>query len=138
MALELGYRKIGDGNTQETIHDQDLVLLTPGTPEYIDAATEYALNYHKDISTLIKDASFFVLRELTLSYDFKDVLARYIPTSFLKSLSMGVAVRNVFRLSKYELGFDVSADGGRSAHLGEDYNTIPQPRSITFYTHLGL
>jgi len=138
LAIALGYHKYGQGQFLPIDKwDSDVEILTPGTQEYIDAAWDY-MQYERTAANYVKPADYFVFRELSLGYNCTELLQKYLPNNYVKTLNMGIAVRNVWRTSKYDLGFEVSARGGRSAALSEDYNTLMHPRSISFWTKVGL
>ena len=118
--------------------DAAITALTPGTQEYIDAAGQY-IQYDRGANgNFVQDASFFVFREFSLSYDLTALMNEYLPNTYLAGLNVGVSIRNVYRWSKYDLGFEASSEGGRSDFLGEDYNTLPQPRNMRFWIRFGF
>jgi TonB-dependent SusC/RagA subfamily outer membrane receptor len=118
--------------------DAAITPLTPGTPDYIAAAWQY-IQYDRGANgNFVQDASFFVFRELSLSYDLTALLNDYLPNTYLTGINVGLSVRNVYRWSKYDLGFEASSTGGRSDFLGEDYNTLPQPRNVRFWAKFGF
>jgi len=138
LAIQLGYHNYGAGQFIPIPEiDEGTVPLTPGTPEYIQAAWDY-VQYEREEANYVKDASYFVFRELSLGYNLTDLLDKFLLNRYIKTLNMGVSVRNVWRTSRYDLGFEVSADGGRSNYLSEDYNTLQHPRTISFWTKVGL
>ncbi|MCL5027968.1 MAG: TonB-dependent receptor, partial [Bacteroidetes bacterium] len=81
----------------------NIAPLTPGTPEYIDAANQFARMDPNYYGNFITDADYFYLRELSLSYDFTQLMSEFIPNSYVTGLQAGVSVRNVFKLTKYLL-----------------------------------
>jgi TonB-dependent SusC/RagA subfamily outer membrane receptor len=118
--------------------DAAITPLTPGSPEYIDAASQY-IQYDRGANgNFVQDASFFVFREFSLSYDLTALVNEYLPNTYLTGINVGLSVRNVYRWSKYDLGFEASSTGGRSDFLGEDYNTLPQPRNVRFWAKFGF
>ena len=54
--------------------EAQLGILTPGTPEYIDAANKFAKMDYNDFGNYIEDAQYFKINELSLSYSLKDLL----------------------------------------------------------------
>lgn len=118
--------------------DAGVVQLTPGTPEYEAAAWEYIKHDRAAKGNFVKEADYFVLREISLSCNVLDYVKEIIPNPYLTSINMGISVRNVFRVSKYDLGFEASSTGGRSDFLSEDYNTLPQPRTFMFWAKFGF
>lgn len=137
MAARLGLRDLVDGNTQ--INYDDYTQLTPGTPEYTALAHQFARQNPSNRGNHIYDADFFVLREISLSYDFTDLLRRSNITSNLKGLRSGFSIRNVARFSKYKDGdFEVNAAGGSDGTWGVDYGTLPQARVYNFFLQVSI
>jgi len=134
LALKLGLI----GSSSLLPRDAGITPLTPGTPEYVAAAWQY-IQYDRGANgNFVQDASFFVFREFSLGYDLTALLNEYLPNSYVTGINVGLSVRNVYRWSKYDLGFEASSTGGRSDFLGEDYNTLPQPRNIRFWARFGF
>jgi len=109
--------------------------LTPGTQEYIDVANEY-VKYDPSAGSygnFVFDADYFYIRELTLAYNFTDLMKEYMPTSLFSELNAGLSVRNVFKSSKYEMDPDVNTNGGTVGGVGTDFATLPQPRTVNFW-----
>jgi len=132
LALKLG--RI----TASRPRDAAITPLTPGTPEYVEAAWQYIQYDRAATGNFVKDASFFVFREFSLSYDLTSLMNEHLANTYLAGLNVGVSVRNVLRWSNYDLGFEASSEGARSSFLGEDYNTLPQPRNIRFWAKFGF
>ncbi|HUG41260.1 MAG TPA: TonB-dependent receptor plug domain-containing protein [Longimicrobiales bacterium] len=114
--------------------------LTPGTPEYTELAHEFARMDPFYRGNYIFDADYFVLRELSLSYDATELLARYTPLgSRVRGMTLGVAAKNILRRSQYHDGdFEVNADGARSTAWGIDYGTVPPPRVMNFWVNVSF
>ncbi len=113
--------------------------LTPGTPEYRAVAEKYGrLNPNFD-GNFIEDADYFVIREVSLSYNFRDALNALSPFSVLKGLTVGVSVRNLWRTTKYS-GVDVETNyaGSRTVTVGEEFLTLETPRTWNFWVKMGL
>ncbi len=137
MAARLGLKDDWGWNSQ--IDFDDYTPLTPGTPEYIELAHEFARQNPSNRGNHIYDADFFVLREISLSYDFTDLLRRSNITSNLKGVRSGFSIRNVLRSSKYEDGdFEVNAGGGFNGTWGVDYGTLPQARIYNFFLQVSI
>lgn len=107
--------------------------LTPGTPEYINVANQYAKYDPNVYGNFVYDADYFFLRELTFSYNFTDLMKDYLPYTFVSELNMGLSIRNVFKISKYEMDPDVNTNGGTWGGAGTDFATLPQPRTVNFW-----
>ena len=80
LSQQLG---LGDTNT-------GVALLTPGTPEYIDAANQWAATSPFFDANSIQPGDFLKLRELSLSYSFDKLLSK---SSFFKNVSVVVSNR---------------------------------------------
>ncbi len=113
--------------------------LTPGTPEYIALAEKFAKLDWRYAGNYIEDADYLIIREVSLSYDFSDILSEYDITKYLKGLAIGVSVRNLARFTKYS-GADVEFNftGSRSITRGADFLTLQNPRTINFWVRIGL
>ncbi len=79
---KLGYGDFGTGDA----------ALTPGSPAYIDAANQFAsMNPFNDANGIQK-GDFIKLREVSLSYDFRDLISK---SKLIKGLTFGIAASNV-------------------------------------------
>jgi hypothetical protein len=113
--------------------------LTVGTPEYRAVAEKYGrLNPNYD-GNFIEDADYFIVREVSLSYDCTDLLKYFSAVSYLKGLTVGMSVRNLWRTSKYS-GADVETNynGSRSITIGQEFLTLETPRTWNFWVKMGL
>jgi hypothetical protein len=120
-------------------NDPTVTALTPGTAEYTAAAEEFAQHYYRDRGNFIFPADFFAIRELSLSYDFTELMKDYLPNNYITNLVVGFSVRNLFRTSKYEFDFESNYLGGSSAATySSDLATLPQPRTYNFWVKFGL
>lgn len=113
--------------------------LTPGTPEYIALAEKFAKLDWRYAGNYIEDADYLIIREVSLSYDFSDILSEFDITRYLKALSVGISVRNLARITKYS-GSDVELNytGARTIARGNDFLTLQSPRTINFWFRIGL
>ncbi len=86
-----------------------------------------------------KDVSYMRLRDLTVSFNFKDVLKK---TKYIKSLTAFVTGNNLILISNYT-GADPAVNGttpgtrGVGA-FGFDYGTVPEPISLNFGLRAGF
>jgi len=114
--------------------------LTPGTPEYISVANEYARMNPSNRGNFIVPADYFALREVSISYDFTDLLRNSnIISDYVKGLSVGFSATNLFRVSKYEDGdFEVNGGAVFNNTWNVDYGTLPQIRSYTFFLRVSI
>ncbi|MCL6099159.1 MAG: TonB-dependent receptor, partial [Bacteroidetes bacterium] len=76
-----------------------------GTPEYIAAANAYAKTDGNYPSNYIVDAQFLKLREISISYSFKDFLPD-LGQTYVKDLVLGISGRNLWTSTPYT-GADV-------------------------------
>lgn len=116
-----------------------VTALTAGTQEYIDVATKYASLDYSYAGNYIEPADYFIFRELSLSYDFTELIKEYNLIPYLKGLVGGISVRNLARLTKYS-GSDVELNytGSRTIAKGNDFLTLQTPRTINFWVRIGL
>lgn len=118
----------------------DVVALTPGTDDYKRAAEEYMKMDGLYAANFMEDASYFIIREVSLSYDFSDFFNELAISSYIKSLAAGVSVRNLATFSKYKDGDPGANFSGAAQNLviGQEFLTLPTPRTINFWFRLGL
>ncbi len=116
-----------------------LPKLTPGTPEYTKAAEEFAKLDWRNYKNWIEDADYLIIREVSLSYDFTDLLKEFDATTYVKGLYAGFSVRNLARITKYS-GADVefNATGSRTAARSIDFGTLQTPRTVNFWLRIGI
>jgi len=120
-------------------HSEDVDALSPGTSEYESAANEFAKQNLGFDSGFIERADWLKLRELTLSYNFRDVLERFGADGYVRSMNVSLAGRNLLTTTKYS-GIDpeVNFAGARSLSRGQDFLTMPQPRQFYVTVSLGF
>lgn len=137
MAAKLGLTQYS-GTTP--VNFNDYKPLTPGTPEYIALANQFAQMDPSNRGNFIYDADFFAIRELSLTYDFTDLLkSTNIISRYIKGIRTGFSVRNLLRISKYKDGdFEVNAGGGYTNTWGVDYGTLPQFRVYSFFLQVSI
>ncbi|MFA8342711.1 MAG: carboxypeptidase-like regulatory domain-containing protein [Rhodothermaceae bacterium] len=143
------WSSIGKGLTPESYRlrallnfsngDPSIAPLTPGTPEYKKAAEEYMLIDKNYNGNFVKDADYFVLREVSLSYDFTELFTELFSSKTFKSFMAGISVRNLYRTSKY-VRDDVELEfgGSRTNTKSHEYYTNPVPRTINFWFSFGF
>jgi len=119
--------------------DESITRLTPGTAEYIAAAEEYAkLDWRYD-GNYIQEADFFKLREISLSYSFKDLLPTISMDRYVKDFILGISARNIFTSTKYPgADVEVNFNGARTLSRGADFLTLQNPRVYNFWLRLAL
>jgi TonB-linked SusC/RagA family outer membrane protein len=97
------------------------------TNENFRAGGEGVIGYHS--SKYVEDGSYLRLKTLSLDYSLP---ARYIRRLFMSSLSLNVAMQNIFTWTKYS-GLDPEVSTRNNILTpGYDYSAYPQARNITF------
>ena len=116
----------------------ELAQLTPGTSEYIDVAERLARTNTNFNANFVEDADWVKLREVSLRYNFTDILRQAGATQF-SNLTLGVAARNLLTITNYS-GPDpeVNFTGGRGLIRGQDFLTLPSSRSFQVNLTLGF
>lgn len=121
-------------------YDPSIQPLAPGTPEYIEAANEYAKMDPRYYGNFIYNAAYLYFRELSISYDFTELLTEFFSARTVSGVQVGIAVRNLFKLSKYKLDPELNFGGPQSdgglGDVGTDMGSLPQPRTINFWVRL--
>jgi TonB-dependent SusC/RagA subfamily outer membrane receptor len=110
--------------------------LTPGTQEYKDVAEEYAKMDRRYDANFLEKADFFKLREISLSYSFKDLLPERVGIS---DLVLGISARNIFTITEYSgADVEVNFDGSRSLCRGQDFLTLQQPKVYNIWLRMSF
>lgn len=93
-------------------------------------------NTNTATSVFVEDGSFLRLRDLTISYNFKDLLPK---VNFINNLRLSVTGRNLFTISDYS-GFDPEAASNVNDPIqrGLDLYSFPNFRSIQFGLTVGF
>jgi hypothetical protein len=110
---------------------------TPGTQEYVRQARIFA-NNQTSVSgaategNFVSDGDYIKLREVSVSYNFSDLINRLSPTSAIDNMTLSLSARNIFTVTDYT-GYDpeVNFTGGEGNIQGQDFLTLPQPRTLT-------
>lgn len=116
-----------------------LQQLTPGTPDYNAAAERLArLNINVD-GNFIEKADFLKLREISVSYNLRDIIRKIQAANFVRNFTIGFSARNLWTTTKYS-GADpeVNFAGARSLSRGQDFLTLQNPRVYTFILQVGF
>lgn len=116
----------------------DITPYAVGTPEYIAAANAYAKTDGNYPSNYIVDAQFLKLREISISYSFKDFLPD-LGQTYVKDLVLGISGRNLWTSTPYT-GADVELNhnGSRSLTRGSDFLTLMNPRTYSFWMRVAF
>jgi len=128
----------GNYKKRNDLSDQ-LDNLTPGTPEYREVAHAYArTNFNHDWN-YIEDADYFKLSEVSLSYNFTNLLRNQLSATFVRSLRLSVSGRNLWISTLYS-GADptVNFRGALDNSRNQDFLTLQSPRVYNFTLSLGL
>ncbi len=122
----------------------DITEFSVGSPEYIEAAevvaaTEFT-NSGVDLDgNWIEEADFIKLREISLRYDFTDLIRKAQFSNYVRSLSITLSARNLWMSTKYSGPEpEVNFTGARSSTRSSDFLTLPQPRVLYFTINVGL
>lgn len=123
--------------------DTTIKALTPGSAEYNAAADRLAqLDPNSPGAVGYFESSDYVrLREVSLRYDFGDVLGDVLPGRQVKSLAVSVGVRNLAWISKaYRMpDVELSTQGSTyTVYRGQDFLTLQNPRVFYFTATLGF
>ena len=109
----------------------------PGSASYLEWAEVYATNQTSiqgaaADGNFVSDADYLKLREVSVSYNFSDLMNRFLPESQVESITLGLSARNIFTTTNYS-GIDpeVNFTGARDDSRGQDFLTLAQPRTLT-------
>ncbi len=142
LASQLGIAGTGeaDGVAENVLPVEGIVPFTPGTAEYRAAAEDFArMDPFLDIN-FIEDADFLKLRELSVSYSFRDVVQNLMrPSGTIKDLVLTFSATNVLTATKYSgPEVEVNWSGARALERGQDYFTLQMPRSYNLSLRISL
>lgn len=115
-----------------------LATLTPGTAEYISTANKLAKLNPNYPSNFVYDASFFKLREISLSFNITKFVKPYVGNYFDK-LMLAFSGSNLWTLTDYP-GPDpeVNWSGAIDNERGQDFLTLQHPRTYTMTLRVEL
>ncbi|MEM8484379.1 MAG: TonB-dependent receptor [Bacteroidota bacterium] len=137
--------QIGDVMPEDVgLEDQGFSALTVGSDEYRAAAetvarTEFSLQGVDLDGNWIEDADFIKLREISVRYDFTNLIRRVNANRFIRSASFTLSARNLWMSTKYSgLDPEVNFTGALSSTRSSDFLTLPQPRVIYGAISIGL
>ncbi len=110
-----------------------------GSQEYVAAANEFAKLDYRYKSNFVEDADNFKLREISISYSFKDLIPKIYQTRLFTDLVLGLSARNLWTASKYTgADLEVNYAGARSLSRGQDFLTLQQPRVYNMWLRVSL
>ena len=132
------YRELEDVLGLQEWYD-DVTAAQVGSQDYIDAANEFAKMDYRYKSNYVEDADNFKLREISVSYSFKDLIPKVYKTRLISDLVLGLSARNLWRATKYS-GADIEVNyaGARSLSRGQDFLTLQQPRVFNMWLRVSL
>jgi hypothetical protein len=121
----------------------DAPTFTVGSPEYIDAANQYAKMNSSYYANFIYPADILSIREISLTYNCTDAMKSFMPTQYISGMQIGVSARNVFKWTKFPLDPEVNAGSSDAtinasavATIGSEFATLPQPRTFNAWVRL--
>jgi TonB-dependent SusC/RagA subfamily outer membrane receptor len=128
----------GNGTVRNELSAQ-LDELTPGTAEYIDVAERLARTNSNFDANYIEDADWLKLREVSVRYNFTDLLQNAAGATPINNFTVGLSGRNLFTFTEYSgLDPEVNFDGSRGLIRGQDFLTLPQSRQFQVSVTLGF
>jgi TonB-dependent starch-binding outer membrane protein SusC len=115
----------------------DYAAATPGSAEFNQLADELANLDTRFDGNFIEPADFIKLREVSVSYNFNNLLARAGLDGAVRNMKLSLSGRNLLTFTKYS-GIDpeVNFTGARSLTQGADFLTLQTPRA--FYATLNI
>ena len=126
------------------LEDENIQVFQPGTDEYraaaeVVASSETSVTGFATDANFIEEADFVKLREISLRYDFTNLLRRANVSRYIRNASFTLSARNLWMSTKYsgmdpEVNFTGALDDTRSG----DFLTLPQPRVIYGTLTIGL
>lgn len=119
--------------------EEGLQQFSPGSAAYKDAANRYAqLDFNVD-GAYIEEADFLKLREISVSYNLRNLVQKIQAANFVRNLTVGFSARNIWTTTKYS-GADpeVNFDGARSLSRGQDFLTLQNPKVYAFFLQIGF
>jgi len=113
--------------------------LDPGTSAYNAAAEEFAKKDAFYASNFIEKGDFLKIREISISYSFKDLIPKLLANSPVADFTVGLSGANLFTFTGYK-GSDpeVNMGGARTLTRGFDFLTLQHPRTYKLWISLGL
>ena len=113
--------------------------LTPGTPEYTEAANAFARTSGNFDANFIEEADYIKLREVTVRYDLGRLISQAPGFNFVRTASVALSGRNLLQSSLYSgLDPEVNFAGARSLSRGQDFLTLQNPRTFFLTLTLGI
>ncbi|MCD4693331.1 MAG: SusC/RagA family TonB-linked outer membrane protein [Calditrichales bacterium] len=119
--------------------DTTITRLTPGTDAYIEAANDYAKLDTRYDGNYVQEADYLKFREISISYSFKDILAKYPRYQIVDDVILGFSARNLITFTKYEgADVEVNVEGARGGTRGVDFLTLQSPTVYNFWLKIAL
>ncbi len=123
---------VGNYNQYRTVLENSWTPDNPGaTRPIVDATREFAVFFRRS-NFFIEDGSFIRLQNVSLGFTLPSI-------KYLRNARVYVSGQNLFLITKYT-GWDpeVSNSGQNNLNRGDDYDTYPRPRTITFGMQVGI
>jgi TonB-dependent SusC/RagA subfamily outer membrane receptor len=147
LANQLGLApgQLGDAKFENIPRLIDVKPLAPNTPEYRAAAEAFMRldPSNGTVANFLESADWVRLRELSLRWNARNLLASEVPLlSFVRELSVGIAVRNAFIWTNYS-GIDVEYNSpgaipSQTYAQASDNWVLMQPRVVQFVLNIGF
>jgi len=129
--------QLGQANT-----DTLTAPLEVGSPAYRAAAERFAQldPYQPGAGGYFESTDNLRIREISLSFDFSELLASWLPDRPIKSCKLSLGARNVALFKKYSApDVEVNYSGAsRSISRGQDFLTLQSPRVIYSSISIGF
>lgn len=131
------------GNVRADFKGYDLTAQEVGSDAYRSAAetvarTESVVKGVLVWGNFLQDTDFFKLREVSIGYDFTDLIRRSRFGQFVRSARFVLAGRNLFTSTTFE-GMDPEASsGGAFSFVRGSLLTLPQPRTLYAMFSIGF
>ncbi|MBX2818197.1 MAG: TonB-dependent receptor [Rhodothermaceae bacterium] len=129
---------------QVGLEDDNIPVYDVGTEDYrraaeVVAGTEFSLQGVDLDGNWIEKADFVKLREISVRYDFTNLMRKANITRYVRSASFTLSARNLWMSTTYS-GMDpeVNFTGAISSTRASDFLTLPQPRVIYGTLTIGL
>ncbi|MFQ5650079.1 MAG: TonB-dependent receptor domain-containing protein [bacterium] len=133
LATQLGLAGTfeADGVALDVEPVEDVIPFTPGTPEYIAAAEEFARMDPLLDANFIEQGDFVKLREVSLRYSFKGLLSKALRgRQLVQDIAITLSAHNLLTVTRYSgPEVEVNWSGARDLERGQDYFTLQNPRT---------
>jgi hypothetical protein len=139
-ANEVKYNRFTLGTLVDWQQGSDVINLTRLlydfgniSPDAEEAAERLAAFSSGDMSPYVEDATFVKVREISLTYDFEEELAKKLGP--VDSLQVSLSGRNLLTFTGYS-GLDPEVSNFGNQPIGRNYDVAPYPPSRSFWLSL--